>query len=93
MFVSVVDEPVRNVSLMTKVWGLVVRLVSGYQPTTYSYQKSLPFLPVPDLKETLNKFLTSIEPLYGKDSDTYNKFKLQADVSVVIKGGGGGGCI
>ena len=63
------------------LWGAVVRLVSGYSPSTYSCQKSLPFLPVPRLRDTMDGFLRSIEPLYGKDSDMYKKYKADAEVN------------
>ena len=67
-------------SWRTKLWAVVVRLISGYQPTTYSCQKSLPFLPVPSLHDTLTKFITSIEPLYGKDSAEVTQFRQEAEV-------------
>ncbi len=76
-----IDEAPKQISWTTKVWGLVVRLVSGYNPTTYSYQKSLPYLPVPPLNDTINSFLKSIEPLHPKDSEEYQKFAEQAKVS------------
>ncbi len=67
----------------TLIWGALVRIVSGYHPSLYSCQKSLPFMPVPSLRETLNRFLLSIEPLYGKDSIEYRKFKTLAQVSLL----------
>ena len=82
MFVAYSDEPVRTMSWRTKIWAVVVRLISGYQPSTYSCQKSLPFLPVPDLHETLSKFLSSVEPLYGKGSEEMEAFKEEAKVSL-----------
>lgn len=75
------DEPPRKMSGKTVLWGLLVRLVSGYKPSLYSCQKSLPFLPVPHLNDTLEKFLLSIEPLYGKDSEEFRNFKKQAEVN------------
>ena len=77
---SLLDEPPRKMSIKTTAWGLLVRLVSGYKPSLYSCQKSLPFLPVPNLNETIDKFLLSIEPLYGKDSEEFKKFKTQSEV-------------
>jgi len=49
------------------VWGLLVKLVSGYQPFLYSCQRSLPRLPVPSLGQTLEKLLLSLTPLCDKE--------------------------
>jgi len=72
-------EPLRKTSWKTLVWGVTVRCISGWFPSLYSYQRSLPCLPVPDLDETLAGFITSIEPLYGKDSEEVKKFQQQAE--------------
>ena len=61
-----------------------MRLVSGYSPTTYSYQRSLPTQPVPSLKSSLDKFLLSIKPLYGEDSEEYQQFVREAEVLIFI---------
>jgi len=57
-------------------------MASGYQPTTYSYQKSLPHLPVPPLNQTIDRFLLSMEPLYGADSEQFKKLCTSAQVCV-----------
>ena len=74
------DEPPKSQSIGTILWAVVVRCVSGYSPTTYSYQNSLPTLPVPALKDTLEKFLNSIKPSYGENSEEFLKFQQEAKV-------------
>uniref|UniRef100_A0A8B9JHK2 carnitine O-palmitoyltransferase n=1 Tax=Astyanax mexicanus TaxID=7994 RepID=A0A8B9JHK2_ASTMX len=51
-----------NVSTTTKVW-MLVRIFSGRQPLLYSYQGSLPNLPVPAIKDTVKRYLESVRPL------------------------------
>lgn len=60
-------EPLRSPSVKTIFWSIVVRLVSGYQPSLYSCQRSLPRLPVPPLKETVDKLMESLEPVCTKE--------------------------
>lgn len=71
-------EQPKKMGWSSKVWGALVHIISGYHPTTYSYQKSLPFLPVPQLNETVDKFITSISPLYDPDSEDFKKIEMQA---------------
>lgn len=74
------DEPLHRQSHVSNVWGTIVWMVSGYQPTTYSCQKSLPRLPVPPLNATIDQFLESIKPLYGgEDSLEYRRFKEKSE--------------
>jgi len=42
-------------------------MVSGYQPSLYSCQRSLPRLPVPNLHSTLESLLDSLKPLTTTD--------------------------
>uniref|UniRef100_A0A8C6M9E1 carnitine O-palmitoyltransferase n=1 Tax=Nothobranchius furzeri TaxID=105023 RepID=A0A8C6M9E1_NOTFU len=51
-----------KVSNTTKVWSLL-RLFSRRKPLLYSYQTSLPHLPVPAIKDTLSRYLESVRPL------------------------------
>ncbi|XP_051572487.1 carnitine O-palmitoyltransferase 1, liver isoform isoform X3 [Myxocyprinus asiaticus] len=51
------------ISTKTKVWATLVRLLSSKKPLLYSYQTSLPHLPVPSIKDTLEKYLESVKPL------------------------------
>uniref|UniRef100_A0A8C8HW78 carnitine O-palmitoyltransferase n=1 Tax=Oncorhynchus tshawytscha TaxID=74940 RepID=A0A8C8HW78_ONCTS len=52
-----------HISTTTKVWVTLVRLLSGRKPLLYSYQTSLPCLPVPPIKDTLERYLESVRPL------------------------------
>ena len=63
------DEPPRTQSIVTMLWAVTVRMWSGYSPITYSYQASLPRMPVPRLKTTLENTIESLKPLYGENSE------------------------
>ncbi|KAJ3583635.1 hypothetical protein NHX12_016325 [Muraenolepis orangiensis] len=52
-----------HVSTTTKVWVTLLRLLSGRKPLLYSYQTSLPHLPVPTIRDTLSRYLESVQPL------------------------------
>ncbi|KAA0701495.1 Carnitine O-palmitoyltransferase 1, liver isoform [Triplophysa tibetana] len=52
-----------SVSIKTKVWAALVGLLSGRKPLLYSYQMSLPHLPVPPIKDTLKRYLESVKPM------------------------------
>ncbi|XP_062264191.1 carnitine O-palmitoyltransferase 1, liver isoform [Platichthys flesus] len=52
-----------RVSNTTKVWVTLLRLLSSRKPLLYSYQTSLPHLPVPAIRDTLNRYLESVRPL------------------------------
>ncbi|KAI7792261.1 carnitine O-palmitoyltransferase 1, liver isoform isoform X2 [Triplophysa rosa] len=52
-----------KVSTTTKIWAAMVRIFSGRQPLLYSYQGSLPNLPVPAVKDTVKRYLESVRPL------------------------------
>uniref|UniRef100_A0A673AX12 carnitine O-palmitoyltransferase n=1 Tax=Sphaeramia orbicularis TaxID=375764 RepID=A0A673AX12_9TELE len=51
-----------KMSNTTKVWALV-RIFSGRKPLLYSYQGSLPNLPLPTTKDTVKRYLESVRPL------------------------------
>eukprot|EP00794_Sanderia_malayensis_P012656 gene12656-13956_t len=51
-------------SLKTKIWAVLVKLLSGRNPSLYSFQKSMPTLPVPELNKTVEAFLESVRPLH-----------------------------
>jgi hypothetical protein len=44
-----------KVSLKTKIWGGLVKVLIGKKPKLYSYQSSLPHLPVPKLDATIDR--------------------------------------
>ncbi|CAG0917156.1 unnamed protein product [Notodromas monacha] len=51
-------------SLTTKLWMMCLRpLANVTKPMLYSYQQSLPRLPLPSLEGTLERFLRSVKPL------------------------------
>uniref|UniRef100_A0A8C2XRP7 carnitine O-palmitoyltransferase n=1 Tax=Cyclopterus lumpus TaxID=8103 RepID=A0A8C2XRP7_CYCLU len=52
-----------RVSNTTKVWVTLLRLLSSRKPLLYSYQTSLPHLPVPPIKDTVSRYLKSARPL------------------------------
>ena len=69
----------RQISTSTKLWLVVVRILSGWnKPKLYSFQGSLPRLPLPLLHNTMERYLRSSRPLL--DDDNYNRMvKLAAD--------------
>ncbi|PAA78813.1 hypothetical protein BOX15_Mlig011885g2 [Macrostomum lignano] len=71
-------QPPRTQSWTTLAWGLLVKIVSGYKPSTYSCQAALPRMPVPPLRRTLDQLIDSLTPLYGQDSGQVRDFKRQA---------------
>ncbi|XP_056595432.1 carnitine O-palmitoyltransferase 1, liver isoform isoform X1 [Triplophysa dalaica] len=52
-----------SLSFKTKVWLVLVKLLSGRNPMLYSFQSSLPRLPVPPIKDTVRRYLDSARPL------------------------------
>lgn len=54
----------RTISWKTKIWLLGVKIMSGAsKPMLYSYQGSLPRLPLPSLEDTMKRYLRSVRPL------------------------------
>ncbi|CAJ1076000.1 carnitine O-palmitoyltransferase 1%2C liver isoform-like [Xyrichtys novacula] len=69
-----------RVSNVTKVWVTLVKLFSSRKPLLYSYQTSLPHLPVPAIKDTLSRYLQSVRPLladpeYQRMTELANHFE------------------
>jgi carnitine O-palmitoyltransferase 1 len=54
-------------SAITKVWALSVKALSIFNTRTFSFQSSLPHLPVPALRDTVEKYLKSVCPLLAPD--------------------------
>lgn len=75
-----VDEPPHRQSWCSTIWGFIVWMASGYHPITFSYQNSLPRLPVPPLNCTIDKFLDSVKPLYAENSEEFQILKKDAEV-------------
>jgi carnitine O-palmitoyltransferase 1 len=59
------QEHGKPMGLGPKVWGGLVKLLVGRNPSLYSYQSVLPTLPLPSLDDTLRKYLRSVRPLYN----------------------------
>ncbi|XP_069461399.1 carnitine O-palmitoyltransferase 1, liver isoform-like isoform X2 [Ambystoma mexicanum] len=52
-----------QMSVSTKLWLTMVKIFSGRNPMLYSFQACLPRLPVPAIKDTMQRYLESIKPL------------------------------
>lgn len=58
----------RVISNRTKIWFFLIKIFSGgSKPLLYSYQGSLPRLPIPSLKETMARYLKSVRPLLNDE--------------------------
>ncbi|KAK7891453.1 hypothetical protein WMY93_023416 [Mugilogobius chulae] len=66
-----------KMSTSTKVWLNLVKMFSGRRPLLYSFQASLPRLPVPSVEDTIQRYLESVRPLL--DNDKYNQMELLAN--------------
>ncbi|XP_034445095.1 carnitine O-palmitoyltransferase 1, liver isoform isoform X1 [Hippoglossus hippoglossus] len=62
-----------SVSFSTRLWMILVKVFSGRKPMLYSFQNSLPRLPVPSIKDTCRRYLESVRPLM--DDEQYNRMK------------------
>lgn len=71
MYVSLRSPP-----LKITLWGLIVRLISGYQPSLYSFQRSLPRMSVPNVNQTINKLLESVKCIMSEEE--YENFQKEA---------------
>ncbi|XP_068959430.1 palmitoyl thioesterase CPT1C isoform X2 [Petaurus breviceps papuanus] len=61
------SEPRGTLSLPTRSWLALVRIFSGRRPTLYTYQRSLPSLPLPSTAGTVAKYLESVRPLLSDE--------------------------
>ncbi|XP_048462975.1 carnitine O-palmitoyltransferase 1, liver isoform isoform X2 [Rhincodon typus] len=50
-----------------KLWMLLVKIFSGRKPLMNSFQTSLPRLPVPSVKDTMRRYLESVQPLLDEE--------------------------
>jgi carnitine O-palmitoyltransferase 1 len=53
----------KEVSYVVKIWAICTKILLGRKPMLYSYQSSLPRMPVPALADTTKKFLSTVKPL------------------------------
>uniref|UniRef100_A0A8C4HQS6 Carnitine O-palmitoyltransferase 1, muscle isoform n=1 Tax=Dicentrarchus labrax TaxID=13489 RepID=A0A8C4HQS6_DICLA len=63
-----------KMSTSTKVWLSLVKMFSGRRPLLYSFQASLPRLPVPNVDDTIQRYLESVHPLL--DSEQYKQMEI-----------------
>ncbi|XP_042637442.1 carnitine O-palmitoyltransferase 1, liver isoform [Orycteropus afer afer] len=70
-----------KMSRATKIWMGMVKVFSGRKPLLYSFQTSLPRLPVPAVKDTVNRYLESVRPLM-KEDDFRRMTELAEDFAV-----------
>ncbi|GFO16152.1 carnitine o-palmitoyltransferase 1, liver isoform [Plakobranchus ocellatus] len=63
----------------TKLWGVLVKVLSGWRPSLYSYQGSLPRMPVPPLRETMRQLVESFEPIYAEKPEKLEQLKKEAE--------------
>lgn len=52
----------------TQMWVQALRTIGGSKPRLFDFDGCLPPLPVPDLDETMQKFMRSVEPFYRGDA-------------------------
>ncbi|CAF0851547.1 unnamed protein product [Adineta ricciae] len=71
------QEHGKPMGLGQKVWGGLVKLFIGRNPSLYSYQSVLPQLPLPSLDDTLRRYLRTVRPLYS-DAE-YHQMEILAD--------------
>uniref|UniRef100_A0A8C2INC7 carnitine O-palmitoyltransferase n=1 Tax=Cyprinus carpio TaxID=7962 RepID=A0A8C2INC7_CYPCA len=62
-----------SLSLKTKIWLVLVKVFSGPKPMLYSFQSSIPRLPVPPIKDTVRRYLDSAHPLM--DDEQYKRME------------------
>ena len=61
------DENPRSQSYKTLFWGGLLRIIGGAHPRLYSYQNSLPRMPVPALQDTCQGFLKSVKHILPEE--------------------------
>ncbi|XP_037946654.1 carnitine O-palmitoyltransferase 1, liver isoform isoform X2 [Teleopsis dalmanni] len=66
--------PGSKISITTMVWTGVVKVLSSWNtPGLYSFQGSLPRLPLPSVHNTMQRYLRSVRPLL--DDDNYKRME------------------
>ncbi|XP_074000303.1 carnitine O-palmitoyltransferase 1, muscle isoform isoform X4 [Numenius arquata] len=69
-------EPHGKMSRRTKIWVALMKVLSVRKPLLYSFQTSLPKLPVPSVEATITRYLQSVRPLM--DDERYGKMEALA---------------
>uniref|UniRef100_A0A4W3IIS6 Carnitine palmitoyltransferase 1C n=1 Tax=Callorhinchus milii TaxID=7868 RepID=A0A4W3IIS6_CALMI len=70
-------------SNMTRIWFTMVKIFSGRKPMLYSFQASLPRLPVPTIQDTMQRYLESVRPLMN-DEEFHRMEALAKDFEVKL---------
>ncbi|MCJ8733154.1 hypothetical protein PDJAM_G00219900 [Pangasius djambal] len=70
-------EPHGKMSMSTKLWISLLKMFSGRRPLLYSFQGSLPRLPVPSIDDTIHRYLESVRPLL--DDGRYKQMEIVAN--------------
>lgn len=68
--------PFSEPSLLFVAWVYAIKLFTFKKPLLYSYQSSLPRLPLPSVDATIERYLRSIKPLCDNDEEYERKQKL-----------------
>lgn len=63
-------------SIKTKIWYPLIKLFMRKKPQLYSYQASLPRLPVPSIHDTVHRYLRSIKPICKTEDEYQHIVKL-----------------
>ncbi|XP_062318683.1 carnitine O-palmitoyltransferase 1, liver isoform isoform X1 [Osmerus eperlanus] len=66
-----------SINWSTRLWMLLVKVFSGRKPMLYSFQNSLPRLPVPSIQDTTRRYLESARPLM--DDGQFERMKGLAE--------------
>ncbi|NXK10666.1 CPT1B palmitoyltransferase, partial [Herpetotheres cachinnans] len=69
-------EPHGKMSRSTRIWVALMKVLSIRKPLLYSFQTSLPKLPVPSVEATITRYLESVRPLM--DNEKYSKMEALA---------------
>lgn len=67
----------KPISFKTKLWVFLVKLLSYRKPMLYSFQGSLPGLPVPSVEDTMSRYLRSVRPLL--DEEKFHRMERLAE--------------
>ncbi|XP_055301856.1 carnitine O-palmitoyltransferase 1, liver isoform-like isoform X1 [Sitodiplosis mosellana] len=71
-------EKGRQVSMQTRLWAAATKVLSSWNdPGLYSFQESLPRLPLPNVNDTLARYLDSVHPLV--DEENYKRMEELAE--------------
>ncbi|KNC83159.1 hypothetical protein SARC_04588, partial [Sphaeroforma arctica JP610] len=71
-------------SWKTWLWGAGVKILMGKNPLLYSFQRTIPRLPVPSINGTVERYLASVKPVFP--DDLYEKHAKDAKEFVKNEG-------